>query len=110
MTEERMRILKMLEEGKINADEAAKLLSAVETSAMAMPATARVFSDVSGRASRSRRIGQVRIASRTAVSLKSRNVSPSGIVKAKRLGPAMRIRDEGRGGAGSSAVILLFSG
>jgi len=31
MSEERMRILKMLEEGKINADEAAKLLAAVET-------------------------------------------------------------------------------
>jgi hypothetical protein len=33
MSEERMRILKMLEDGKITADEAAKLLSAVETKA-----------------------------------------------------------------------------
>jgi hypothetical protein len=32
MSEERMRILKMLEDGKITADEAAKLLAAVETS------------------------------------------------------------------------------
>ncbi len=31
MSEERMRILKMLEEGKISADDAAKLLSAVES-------------------------------------------------------------------------------
>jgi len=30
MSEERMRILKMLEEGKISADDAAKLLAAVE--------------------------------------------------------------------------------
>ena len=35
MSEERMRILKMLEDGKINADEAAKLLAAVETTAAA---------------------------------------------------------------------------
>ena len=33
MSEERMRILKMLEEGKITAEEAAKLLGAVETTA-----------------------------------------------------------------------------
>lgn len=31
MSEERMRILKMLEEGKISADDAAKLLAAVES-------------------------------------------------------------------------------
>jgi hypothetical protein len=31
LTEERMQILKMLEEGKITADEAAKLLAAMET-------------------------------------------------------------------------------
>ncbi len=31
MSEERMRILKMLEEGKINAEDAAKLLASVET-------------------------------------------------------------------------------
>jgi hypothetical protein len=35
MSEERMRILKMLEEGKITADEAAKLLAAVEGGAKA---------------------------------------------------------------------------
>lgn len=37
MSEERMRILKLLEEGKINADEAAKLLAAVETGAAKAP-------------------------------------------------------------------------
>lgn len=33
LTEERMQILKMLEEGKISADDAAKLLAALETGA-----------------------------------------------------------------------------
>jgi hypothetical protein len=37
MSEERMRILKLLEEGKITADEAAKLLAAVETSGAKAP-------------------------------------------------------------------------
>jgi len=37
MSEERMRILKMLEDGKITADEAAKLLSAVETAGTKLP-------------------------------------------------------------------------
>lgn len=37
MSEERMRILKMLEDGKITADEAAKLLSAMETAGTKSP-------------------------------------------------------------------------
>ena len=46
MTEERMRILKMLEEGKINADEAAKLLSAVETGTKAVGGKKKMLKDI----------------------------------------------------------------
>ena len=38
MSQEKMRILKMVEEGKITADEAAKLLAAVETPGPGAPA------------------------------------------------------------------------
>ena len=40
-TEERMKILKLIEEGKINAEEGAKLLSALSDSRKNMPAPPR---------------------------------------------------------------------
>ncbi len=55
LTEERIQILKMLEEGKITVEEAAKLLSALETGAKAEKETAQ-SSGSSGRSARWLRI------------------------------------------------------